>query len=436
MVLGVDAESPDIMFDHDLEKYHTLPNFKRSNIPQQFWNELSKIDDFVKRMGIAKTLRVASDVIDEEVFPFECNTALIKWENIKNSLTQTALHENQYLLKQMIMKDTKKTEELFVHPDFYGDADYCFRTLIRDPENKAIVWCIIAIPERLHKGDKTIPSGIFKYHGDDLPEPWEPCKVLSRFQNTAAVTLRNVESQLTHTFGTTPFQENSKTLWIGGGGGNDVVSSCLVASDGDIVMNSIGIRQFVNTGMKEGHRSNKFFEAFYDLVPKNTYVINISEIVCKTMSSQPYVKDETLDDTGTITFEVEMAIRYPKLTVMVCILPFVDVDWRKIEKKFERSATRMKKLFPDLFDKDGFLETEKDGKSSSSVYTKKNWERLMKSQAEHVSNVVVVDTGGDIVTGGNDIREEGADTVWIPLLQQMSKENADLEASFEETASD
>lgn len=82
----------------------------------------------------------------------------------------------------------------------------------------------------------------------------------------------------------------------------------------------------------------------------------------------------------------------------------------------DMKVNRMKDLFPELFTGDELEGT--DGKSS--VYTSETWEGLMKSQIEHVSNVVVVDIGGDIVTGGNDIRPEAADTLWIPLMEKMS----------------
>jgi hypothetical protein len=425
MALGVDAESPDIMFDETA--LHTSPQFQREPIPQKFWDNLAKINEFVERMGAAKTLRVARDVHGTKRLPFMCHTTLTSWRAVQGSLTRTTLEENQYLNDHMIMKKKDSTARLFVDPSSlsFNGTQPCFSTLVwsNGDATKETIWCIIAIPERLYDGAKTIPSGIFKYTGDRKNLTGTPCTVLSRFQNTAAVTLRNVNSQMTWTLGNTPFHEGLKTLWIGGGGGNDVVSSCLVARPYDVVMNSIGIRQFVNKSMTSSDTNAKFFETFYTHVPKNTYVINISEIARKTQETKLYVQKGELNDTGTINFEVEMALTNPKLTVMVCILPFVHKDLEALQKEKDaalrdRNVKRMKDLFPELFTGDTLTLLN----GTSSVYTSETWKGLMKSQIKHVSNVVVVDTGGDIVTGGNDIRPEGADTLWIPLMKEMSSD--------------
>lgn len=424
VALGVDAESPYCMFD---DRVHTK-NFLRSKLDQSFWTRLEEIRSFVGRMAPTKTLHVAHTVMSRsDTAPFVCVCYKSAFKDIAPHLSKVESPKDTYLFQNAVVKEQKRFLEAFVETPWNQDGTYrvkrqkkgeahtdviqsdqmCFVTLLwrSHGDTGSNPWCIVSVPEELQRDGASMDSMIFATNNPQLGEKYDrkECIVLSRFENTAAVVKDGyVDSQMTWRISKQEFEPSGRTLWIGGGGGNDVVSACLMAKDGDTVMNSIGIRQFLNWKLKS-EENGAFFERFY--TPDQGFVINISELVGDT-----YAPPKQLEDTGTILFEVEMALQFPKITIKVCILPFVHKDYKEL-KENKQLMQKFRKVFPQLF---------VNGEFDARTYTSIDWETLMLQEIEAYTNVVCVDTGGDIVTGGNDSRGAAADTVWIPLLQNLA----------------
>ena len=411
IALGVDAESPVQRFEDPPD---TLHGAVQDTLHKEFHKTLSNtFPEMLKYMEKTKTLRVFDENYEKRLSYWWCS-----WERKTRrqlmSESSTLEREDMAFLDAFVTNDGKfewNTSVTDIHDDMLCNATYI---KLKDVSKKGTTFVITEQREvrKMKSGAK-------------FPNPTTPCTVVSRFKNIAAIPFQNLKKTLV--LGTPPVRNEQPKLWMGVGGGNDVISSYVYSlvsgSENDVVMNSVGVHQFLHYKWDDAAWArtpfDKFFPEFYKRAIPQLPLVNLTQTlrdmstVYTDMMTTWYDK---LESTSTILFELEVARISLKMgrEVYLFILPELDKNYKKIDMQLQASPLPPPMTLSINYERAKTSIGNKlrdEGNPYERVFAD-----ILHDQMKG-KHTILLDTGGDIFTGGRDERSSGSDDQWFRHIE-------------------